>query len=872
LDHRRLSYIFGAAVFLISASLYIYTKQPVLSFWDSGELSAAAFTLSVPHPPGAPFWIIIARFVTMLPVGSNPADKLSLFSAMFSSMSVTLLYLVIVKVIRNWKSDFNGTWQAATVYFSACIGAFSFAFCDSFWSISGQSGIYAFSAFLTILCIWLLMVWWEKADEIHSERYLILVAFIGGLALGINSPVLLLLMAAGIMYYFKNYEISQSGFWIAFVLISVGFLIVYPVITVWYPLWIGGSFAITIFALLLILLVFVAVIFSSVTKKNGLALALTVVLMIFAGYSVYFSVLVRAKVENLPINENVPKDLHALSSYINSAQAIDTPIWPRRYSKDAAYSKTWTNYSGETDFMWTYQINHMFNRYLGWQFIGRAGYMSDDGVDWKKLYGIPFFLGLFGLFYHFRKNWKLGFVFLWIFIIMGVLFALLMKQQDPQPRERDYLYQGAYIVFALWMGIGVMGVLELIGAAVKNSPSAKSLGIVFMLFIIVFVPGNMIRNNFHFNNRHRNYLPYDYARNTLRGLDKNAVLFTLGDNDTYPLWNLQLTQGYRTDVRVINLDLLNNSWYIKQIKNSTSNDSLKIPVSYTDEQINELTPIKWHDYEIVTMDIPPGEITDSIKDEIGSVDRLTWKMPSTISTGNEKAVRIQDIMVYDIIKSGKWQRPVYFSANAGDDNCIGLNEFLVSEGLAKRLVAYKSTEPVQYRVNQDKMEENLEHPESDSDSGYVFRGLNDPNIFYGEVETNIVQNYRSLYQTLAYSFYENGDTAKVLSILSGMEKNMPHNIVRMDYRAEHEVAMLYFKIGEKGKFDEYSPEVETAALNQMMKEPEDISSFYNPYRILLEIYEARRDKQKSLAILRRIDEITPNNPDIQAKIKAIENR
>jgi hypothetical protein len=885
MNYKKINYIVGVIVFLISASVYLYTRQPTLSFWDCGEFAATAFTVSVPHPPGAPLWTLVGKIATLLPIGANAASKINAISAISSGLTVMFLYLVIVSVIRNWKGLPRDNWDAIMMFGSAAIGALSYAFCDSYWFNALEAEVYAFGTMLIGLCVWLLMVWWEKAEEEHADRYLLLIAFIVGLALGIHLLVVQVILVGGMMYYFRRYQYSRKNFIIAMAITCGAFLLVYPVIVIWYPTWLGGSVnlfkidksnVVTFLAALILPALLYGAWWAFNKNKRTMSLAFMAVFLIFTGYSIYTTVLVRAKVDNLPINENEPKDLPALVSYLSREQYGDAPFWPRRYSTEPMHKRTFTNYTSDMDFFWRYQINHMFNRYLGWQYIGRAGYDMDKGIDWSKFYGIPFLIGLFGLFYHFRKDWKLGLTFLWMFVLMGVLTALFQRQQDPQPRERDYFYEGAFFVFSLWIGLGVMGILELIRDAIKNSHVMKIAGVTFLLFGFIFVPGNMARVNFFYNNRHDNYVPYDYAYNLLQGLDKNAILFTNGDNDTFPLWYLQAVEGIRTDVRVVNLSLVNMNWYIKEMKNSMPYGSLKVPISYTDEQIDQLGLTKWGESKMVSVNVPPEAYPDGVKKGGNTPDKLTWKMPYTFVSGSTKAVKVQDLIIYDIIKTNNWQRPVYFSSTVSDDNYIGLDEYLVTEGMGKRIVPYKTPTPVQYRVDREKMYENFMKPPASfsktPQNGYSFRGFNNPNIFFDEVHQNIVQNYRTQYLTLAYSYFDDHDSVKTAEILDKMEANMPNKIVPMDYRIEYSVAMLYNDIGNKKKFDEMSSDVEIAARNEMKRNPNDIKSYYNPYRILLDIYEIRGDSQKSLEILYMIDKLSPNNPDIKAKIESLKNQ
>ncbi|MCC7158242.1 MAG: DUF2723 domain-containing protein, partial [Ignavibacteria bacterium] len=729
MNHKRLNYIFATVVLLLSAITYLYTMQKTLSFWDCGEFIASAYTLSVPHPPGAPLWILLGKLATLIPIGSNPALRMNALAAISSAFTAFFLYLVTVIVIKAWKGDFKDTWSAVLVYSAAAIGALSFAFSDAEWFNANESEVYALGTMLVGLCTWLLMYWWEKADEKGNERILMLIAFIVGLSLGIHLLVVQVILVAGFVYYFRKHKYERKTFLITFAITVVAFIVVYPVIVIWFPTWLGGdiktlkiedSGAVTFFAALITPALIYGVYWAHKNKKQTQALVFASLFLVLVGYSIYAGVIFRARVDNLPINENDPRNLPGLVSYLSREQYGDAPFWPRRYSQEPMHKRTWANYTSDMDFLWKYQINQMFNRYLGWQYIGRESYDQDTGIGWeassgtkmliiislsalllmsmyfyssqKYLYSlmcvilllavgaagfwstafkaIPFLIGLFGLFYHFRKDWRLGLIFLWMFLLMGILTALFQRQQDPQPRERDYFYTGAFFVYSLWIGLGVMGIVELIKESIKESQSKKILCGAVLAIMLVLVPGMMFKTNFHYNNRNENKIPFEYAYNLLQGLDKDAILFTNGDNDTFPLWYIQAVEGYRTDVRVVNLSLLNTDWYIKEMKNSMPYGSLKVPISLSDDEISRISPVQWGDFKVVNVAVPQNAYPDSLKTRGQTPDKLAWRMPYTFASGNVKAVKVQDQMIFDILKTNNWQRPVYFSATVTEDNYI----------------------------------------------------------------------------------------------------------------------------------------------------------------------------------------------------------
>ncbi len=923
---KRLKIIFGGVVFIFATGTYLYTMQPNLSFWDCGEFVACAYTLSVPHPPGAPLWTTLGKVATLLPFGSNPAAKMNALAAISSGFSVLFLFLVCVSVIQSWKGKIKTNLDAVFIFTASAIGALSFAFCDSVWFNANESEVYALGQMLVSLCTWLLMFWWERADNKGSERILLLIAFIIGLSLGIHLLVVQIILVGGLvvafrvlknldsefvmkylivtipltlvliilyalkmdtvylgglaitifggqLYYLYKKDYTKYLFALTIDLTAISFLLVYPIITIYLPKWLSGNVSFWLAIILLVGIVY-GIYWAITNKRANWAFGLSAIFLVLLGYSIYTGVVLRARVDNLPINENEPKNFESLVKYLSREQYGEAPFLPRRYSQEPMHRKTWVSYTSDLDFLWRYQINHMFNRYLGWQFIGRDSYDQDKGISWSKFYGIPFLIGLFGLFYHFRKDWKLGFIFLWMFLLMGIFTALFQRQQDPQPRERDYFYTGAFFVFSLWIGIGIMGIIELIYEGIKNSSAAKLLSGGVLVAAFVLIPLNMFRVNAHYNNRHDNIVPFEYAYNILQSVDKDAIVFTNGDNDTFPLWYLQ-SVGYRQDVRIVNLSLLNTDWYAKEMKNSMPYGAMKVPISMNDQQLERLSPIEWGEFKTVTINVPPEAYPDSLKSKGQTPDKLTWRMPSSFTQGNVKGVKVADQLTYDIIKTNNWQRPVYFSATVTEDNYIGLDEYVVLEGMAKRIVPFKGNPMEQVRVDKKRMWDNwMVQPAAYSktpQSGFYFTGFNNPKIFFDQVQENIVQNYRSVYMSYAYAYLET-DKQKTAEILNKMEEYMPLKVVESDYRIAYDIGMIYARIGDMNKFNEYAAEVEPKALAELKRNPNDVQSYWNPYKILVDIYETRGDYQKAIEILQQLERMQPNSPELKAKIELLRTK
>jgi hypothetical protein len=650
MNNKLVYRITAAVVFVISFVQFVLTAQPSVSFWDCGEFTAAAYSLQVPHPPGAPFFSIVGRFFSMLPfLGNNVGFRVNMVSVLASALSVMFLYLIAVKLINNFRDKKpEGLLESLATYLAAAIGALSFSFSDTFWFNGVESEVYASSTFLFASITWLIMVWNEKADEIGNEKYLIMIAYLVGISMGVHLMSVLavvpVIMAVVFRKYVHDEEIlkktgliflahsafvlviaialwsaqkdttppspdefhafdskfvwtmvgisvlfmaifwkkifNRNSFYTAVIFGGIGLMVCYPGVVKKIPalpLSFGGdNINMDVIIIAIVVALLVGVVYWAVkNNKPTINLAALSLLFVIIGFTSYAMVIIRAN-QQPPMNENEPNDFPELVSYLNRDQYGDFPEFKRRFATEPHQQVVYNNYSSDLDFLWKYQMDHMFHRYLFWNYIGREGWEQDMGVDWKQLFGIPFLIGLLGIYYHFKKDWKMAAVFMIMFIFQGYLTAFYQNQQEPQPRERDYFYVGAFFVFSIWIGLGIKGLVDMLQEKVKSQSLARAMAYGVIVLGIIFIPFNMARANWFTHDRSRNWVPWDYSYNMLQSCAPNAILFTNGDNDTFPLWYLQDVEGIRRDVRIANLSLINTPWYIKQLKNTEPYGSPKI--------------------------------------------------------------------------------------------------------------------------------------------------------------------------------------------------------------------------------------------------------------------------------------------------------
>ncbi len=691
----------------------------------------------------------------------------------------------------------------------------------------------------------------------------------------VDSRFLMIVVAVSLLFMGALYKkiFQRNSFYLPIIIGGVALIGVYPGMVKYVPkiiTSIGQNNIVLDIAV--VVLIFAALGFGIYYTRKGdkgtLNLIFKCAFFALIGVTSYAMIIIRANQET-PINMNSPKTFPELESYLNREQYGDFPTFKRRYSNEPHQMSIYTNYSSDLDFLWSYQLDHMFNRYLMWNYVGKESTYQDSGVDATEMFAIPFLVGLFGIYFHFKKDWKMASIFLTMFIFLGYLTAFYQNQQQPQPRERDYFYVGAFFVFSIWIAIGMKGLIELIQENFKKISNLKPIIYILLAVGFIAIPLNMFNANYFVNNRSKNYVPWDYAYNLIQSVEPNAVIFTNGDNDTFPLWYLQDVEGVRRDVRVACLSLLNTPWYVKQLKNNEPYGSQKVDISFTDEEIDKIGPIQWEPRDMF-MDVPANIIKQYNVSDTSVINsgRLKWKMENTVTFGEVGAIRAQDLVVLDILMQSKFERPVYFAATTSEDGRLNLDEYLQMEGMAMKFVPKKSeTKSIEYINEPILRKQLLEEPEGFSKTyqpGFKFRSLNDKDIFFDENHERLTQNYRNAFIRLAlYYLYQEKNYNKVVEALDVMEKKIPRSVIAMDYRIKHDISKIYYNAGAMKQYKAYADEVINAAKISLEKNPRDFTSWYNPYDLLLTHYDYLKRYNEAVDLLSQLQSIIPNDETVR---------
>jgi hypothetical protein len=908
----------AAVVFLISTVVFLMTVAPTISFWDAGEFITSAVTMGVPHPPGAPFFQLVGRVLSLIPFSDDLGFRVNLMSTFSSSLTVLFVYLVSMRFLRQWKGDPKTPMAALTMIISSSVGALILSFSDTFWFNASEAEVYGIGMFFISVVVWIAVEWYYHIGVFDSERSLLLIAYLMGLSIGVHLLSLLALFFVFFLVYFRDRrreDINVKTLSLAFLLMVVGFGVVYPGIVKYIPEFLSSDVGRWVMVLLIGGMITVVAMKKLHPHLRMISLA---VLLVALGYSTYTLVIIRAN-QAPALNENAPATLEGLYSYLNRDQygtypllkgpnyddrtrSINTQkdvLLPRRWSHEhvPAYSK----YSSDFEYFFQFQFGHIYMRYFLWNFVGRAGDIQEapvtflgDAEGWSespgypnRYYAIPLILGLLGIWYHFRKDYKTGTATAVLFFIMGLGLVLYFNMAEPQVRERDYFFIGSFYVFALWAGIGVYGLIDTI---MNKTGKNEAVGLALAAVLFIAAPVNMLAENYRTHDRHYNYVAFDYAYNLLQSCEQDGILFTGGDNDTFPVWYLQYAAGIRRDVRVVNLSLLNTDWYSKQLKNEQPYGAKTVTMSYSDTELASLRPVQWETRSISVPIDPSSFALSSLKDVPQVQQSMAGQMPTSLNftvppsytdPAGTKGIRIQDILIIDILTNNFNNRPIHFALSTAPSDRVGLENHLIVEGLTYRVspVPYNSRGGRYYQsMNIEATKKHLldirQEPDSNRAYGFMFRELDNPKINLDEASTKMIFSFRALYMGLAQIVaQENGDVNAASAILEMMEKVMPSAYHSFDKSLRTDLANFYLMVGDTTRYIEIAKDMEEYFVSQLdTDDPGNNPTGRNAYIFLLSFYEASGRYQDAINLLERLKGMYPNDPSIAEQIQSLQRR
>lgn len=929
--------ILGWVVFTIAAIAYFLTLEPTVSWWDCGEFITSAFKLEVGHPPGAPTFMILGRMFTLLGGGAeNAAVMVNAMSALASAATVMILYWTIVHLARKlFTTTELSAGEQIAVWGSGLVGALAFTFTDSFWFSAVEGEVYALSSFFTALVFWAILKWENVAHEKNANRWLVLIAYLVGLSIGVHLLNLLAIPAIGLVYYFKKYDFSWKGVAGALaasmaILLGIQYGIIpgVPRVAFLFDRIFVNGFGLPFNSGILFMIVLI--IFASVwalrytrtRNKVVLNTAVTMVIVILIGYSSFALILIRASA-NPPMNQNHPDNAFALVRYLNREQYGDRPlaygpyynaprtgssglkeqynkvdgkykvtgslagkaeydpkmetVFPRMYSSAANHIKAYKEWGrvkgtpvrvrerGEVKtlqkptfgenlrFFFSYQLGHMYMRYFMWNFVGRQNdeqghgefhrgnwisginfidevktgpqdklpdFMKNDASR-NTYYFLPLLFGLIGMFYQYNrgKTGKETFsVTMMLFVLTGIAIVVYLNQYPYQPRERDYAYAGSFYAFAIWIGLAVPALFSAVGRVIKGAPGA----ILVSVLSIAVVPGILAAENWDDHDRSGRYMTRDYAIDYLESCAPNAILFTYGDNDTFPLWYVQEVEGIRPDIKIINISYLGMDWYIAQQQFKT-NDAPPVPFTFDKEkyymgrmdailfqerfkesiELSEAMEFLGSDDVRTKVQVTTGAMLDYLPSkefhitvdkkkvlETGTVkpedaDLIAGKVQFKI---NKNMLGKNEMAVLNIIAANNWERPIYIDHSLIYTGNIPFLDWLQFEGLAYRFVPIKTPRKgiENGRIDTDILYNNVMNK-------FVWGNVNDPEIHldeYNKKQINIMQT-RYMFARLASALVNEGKKEKAIEVVDKMFELFPNAKIPYDYSSFPAVEQYY---------------------------------------------------------------------------------
>lgn len=941
MNFNRLNIITGWVIFAIASIVYLLTIEPTASFWDCGEFIATAKNMEIGHPPGASFWMLLSKFFSLFAFGNEMtiAKSMNVMSALASGFTVLFLFWSITHLARKiiGKTHEPGSGELFAIMGAGVVGALAYTFSDSFWFSAVEAEVYAMSSLFTAAVFWAILKWESVADEPRSDRWLILIAYLMGISIGVHILNLLAIPAIVLVYYFKKFPVTTRGIIYSilgsFLLLAV---LMYVVIQFtlkaasWFELFfintigLPYNFGVIIFILALGGSLFYAIWSSQRKGKIFLNTAFLMLTFIMIGYSSILILPIRSAA-NPPLDENNPDNTLSLLSYVNrevygqrpllhgeyyNAPVVDykdgknfyykkdgkyavadtrttyvydsrfTTIFPRMYNtQDPKYEqayKAWGKIKGRSvtvqgqdgqnevrmvptftenlRFFFRYQLGHMYFRYFMWNFSGRQsdeqGYGDIKSGNWitgikaidairlgpqddlpktitdnkghNRYYALPLILGLLGAWFYYQRHRKDFWIVTLLFAMTGAAIIVYLNEVPVTPRERDYVYVGSFYAFAIFIGIGVLFLFNLIRKKIDPKIAAMAASGICLLA----VPAVMATQNWDDHDRSGRNTAHDFAYNYLIGLDKNALIFTNGDNDTFPLWYIQEVEGVRTDVRVCCMPFLPQDWYIDQLKR-TYYESKALPISMEFEQYRQgkrgyipvqnkiTTPTDLKQLiQFVISDDPRAFIPSTSGRQFNYFPSATFKLPvnrdKVIQTGTvapERAAEIDtaivwnmgqeviykdELVILDILAHNDWERPMYYTTPR-QSGSVKLDNYLELQGLSYRLIPIKNEVQTGYsgKVNTGIMFDNLMNK-------FRYTNLADPNVYQDETCRRMMQNLKNNFNRLALSLLDEGKTDKAAEVLAKLEQVMPMRV--MGYLMQDiENASLWFRTGNKEK-------------------------------------------------------------------------
>lgn len=744
----------GFFVFLSTLLVYVLTQARTMSFWDSGEYATCSSILGVPHPPGNPFYIIFGR--AMCALGGSVASHAiitAFISALASALAVLFTYLLTVKLVSMYEKS---KWL---VVGAGLLAALYTAYSFTFWMNAVEAEVYSGLVFFVNLILWLTMIWVQKSEDFDHQNILLAIVYIFFLGFCVHQTAL---QVAPAVLFIVTYPlimkaIKEGKFWFKaialFLMLIIGYYIANKI---------GESIKVPTFGKWTFTLLALGIMYANLRHIVDNKIWLLGLALIGIGLSPHLFLWIRSEARPF-INEGYPHTMQLFIDYILRRQYGVVSFFERRAT-------------------FGYQLGTHFLRYFGWQW-----FHAETMAAWFKAPQLVFaiignlitiLLGVLGIFDVAKRNKHTFAYFMSIFIITTVAMIFIMNLSDAEVRDRDYFFVVAYNMWAIWVGMGAISLLR----PVLN----KKAPLYALSALMLALPLVNLASQYKIHDRSSEFMALDYGMNFLNSVEENAIIFTNGDNDTFPLWFGQAVadpntkefvhqpknvypdsdskqamkkamdfknnalKGIRKDVTIANLSLLNTPWYIRQLRDREGvlfdwPDSLLDDLSYT-------PPPDYGDpYPMINMlfkNISPTEKGFNIKiDAPDPVQDFSLNYSSYPMWRKEGIFRVSDLAVIKIIQDNYGKRPIYFAVTC--ENYVGFDKFTSNEGMVSRVVSTEGTDQMDINrllFNTDKV--------------YSYRSISDKKVYKDDNMRRLIMNYGAAYDRASAYFLDRGDDAK----------------------------------------------------------------------------------------------------------------
>ncbi len=803
----RINALIAAFVFLFTFIIYRLTLAPTFSFWDCGEFIACSYILGIPHPPGSPLFILLGRIFSVLPIASDICVRVNLISPLSQAAATLFAYLTIVRMISFWYRDGEMTaWKKAISYIGGVVGALFMAFGTTNWSNAVEAEVYGLSMLIMTAIMWLTLKYFDIRETPRAMKLIILVSYLAMLGVGVHLTTFLVIPVAAVFFILKKDAPVKA--WIAI----CSFFVIELLLIIFLSDGRGGYSAFIAITVLLVAVLGVFV-FRHINWAVLLAIgAYSMIMIAFYPFAIALGAgaLVMVILGLLRVNTDWKAGLiilfiaaigFSVHAFIPIRSSFNPRIDENMTSRDF---NTFVNFLDRKQYGQMSMVERMFSRRAEWSSqFGRHAHMGfwsyfENQYGLNKIFGALFILGLFGIWFMIVKKLEIGLPFLVLLLLASVGLILYMNFADgikynartgdayQEVRDRDYFFIPAFILFGMAIGLGTAAVME--SARTANVSAGLKKPMLYASTLLILLPAFPLARNYFTNDRSRHWYPYIYSYNVLSSCPPNAILFTAGDNDTFPLWCMQEVYEFRKDVRVVNLSLFNTDWYIYQMKHFYD-----VPIELTDEQI------LWYDMEFQgrTVQRPKEWFYDRAR------KRRTYLIPTP---HDGRIVKLQDMMVDEVVLSNNFKVPICFTSEPYEESPLKLVDRQEAKGLI-------------YELKREPKTRNI-----DADEGYrlfteVYRwdGMDDPTIYRDENATGVLFSHGFNAVRIAQEFKVQGQNERAEEFIKFIIDKYPEF-----FQSYLLLANMYESRGEREKADSLFAGYEVFMEDLHRRNPENI--------------------------------------------------